>query len=64
MPFLLTSEQAAAAIVKGLLAGDEEIHFPKRLSWPVKLATALPRPIFERLARLMVRNVRTAGPDG
>jgi short-subunit dehydrogenase len=56
MPFLLTSEQAAAAIVKGLLAGDEEIHFPKRLSWPVKLATAQPRPIFERLARLMVRN--------
>lgn len=55
MPFLLTSEQAAAAIVKGLLAGDEEIHFPKRLSWPVKLATALPRPLFERLARLMVR---------
>jgi short-subunit dehydrogenase len=51
MPFLLTPEQAATAIVKGLLAGDEEIHFPKRLSWPAKLFTGLPRPVYEWLVR-------------
>jgi short-subunit dehydrogenase len=51
MPFLLTPEQAAASIVRGLLAGDDEIHFPRRLSLPAKLVTGLPRPVFEWLAR-------------
>jgi short-subunit dehydrogenase len=56
MPFMLSPEQAAEAIVRGLLAGDEEIHFPKRLSWPTKLFTALPRPVFEWLAgKFMIR---------
>jgi short-subunit dehydrogenase len=51
MPFMITPEASADEIVKGLLAGDEEIHFPKRLSWPLKIYTALPRPIYEALAR-------------
>jgi short-subunit dehydrogenase len=51
MPFMITSETAADSIIKGLLEGDTEIHFPKRLSWPLKVYTALPRPIYERLAR-------------
>ena len=51
MPFMLTPEKAADDIVKGLLAGDEEIHFPWKLSWPLKLFTALPRPAYEFLAR-------------
>ena len=51
MPFMLTTEQAVPIIVKGLLDGDEEIHFPKRLSWPLKIFTALPRPLYESLAR-------------
>jgi hypothetical protein len=54
MPFMLTPEQSADAIVKGLLAGHEEIHFPKRLSWPLKLFTALPRPVYEFLARKLM----------
>ena len=38
------------------LAGRDEVHFPKRLSWPLKVFTALPRPLFEWLAgKLMVR---------
>ncbi len=56
MPFLMSPEAAAAEIVKGLLAGDEEIHFPRRLSWPLKLYTGLPRPAYEWLAhKFMVR---------
>lgn len=51
MPFLLTTDQAVEAIMKGLREGDEEIHFPRRLSWPLKVFAALPRPAFEAIAR-------------
>ncbi len=55
-PFMVSPERAAKRIVEGLLAGREEIHFPRRLSWPLKLYTALPRPVYESLARrFMVR---------
>lgn len=49
MPFMLESEQAADEIVAGLLSGRPEIHFPKRLSLPLKAFTALPRPAYEWL---------------
>ena len=56
MPFMISAEEASRVIVQGLLAGDTEIHFPKRLSWPLKLLTALPTPLYEKLARrLMLR---------
>jgi short-subunit dehydrogenase len=56
MPFMISAEDASRAIIQGLLKGDTEIHFPKRLSWPLKLLTALPTPLYERLARrLMLR---------
>jgi short-subunit dehydrogenase len=51
MPFMLTADEAAVRIVQGLVSGDREIHFPRRLSWPAKVITALPRPIYEGLAR-------------
>jgi short-subunit dehydrogenase len=51
-PFVIDADKASRMIVKGLLNGDTEIHFPRRLSWPLKLITALPSPIYERLARL------------
>ena len=55
MPFLMKPEAAARAIVEGMLAGHTEIHFPKRLSIPLKLITALPRPLYERLLRFTVK---------
>jgi short-subunit dehydrogenase len=56
MPFMISADDASGAIIQGLLKGDTEIHFPKRLSWPLKLLTALPTPLYERLARrLMLR---------
>jgi short-subunit dehydrogenase len=51
MPFMGDAESASRMIVRGLLKGEPEIHFPKRLSWPLKLATALPRPLYEAFAR-------------
>ncbi len=56
MPFMLEPEHAAAAIVEGLLAGRTEIHFPRRLSLPLKLLTALPQPAYEWLVGLTVRS--------
>jgi short-subunit dehydrogenase len=51
MPFIMDVGDAADTIIKGLQAGTEEIHFPKRLSIPFKLFSALPRPVFEAIAR-------------
>jgi hypothetical protein len=55
----MSADAAAATIVKGLLAGEEEVHFPKRLSWPAKAFTSLPRPVYEYLARKLILRRRT-----
>jgi short-subunit dehydrogenase len=60
MPFLLEADDAAGQIVEGLLDGQAEIHFPRRLSWPLKVFTALPRSLYEPIARnLFVRRTET-----
>jgi short-subunit dehydrogenase len=51
MPFAVSAEDASRTIIQGLLRGDTEIHFPRRISWPLKLLTALPAPIYEALTR-------------
>lgn len=45
MPFLQTPERAARIIVDGILAGKREVHFPKRLTVPMKLLGCLPRAL-------------------
>ena len=47
MPFMVTANEMAAVIVAGLEKGKTEIHGPKRLTLPLKLIGALPRPIKE-----------------
>lgn len=42
MPALLTPEQAASAMLKGLRTGRFEIHFPKRFTRVMKLLAHLP----------------------
>jgi len=42
MPALLTPDTAAQAIIAGLMARRFEVHFPRRLTWPLKLLRALP----------------------
>lgn len=52
MPALITAEQAAEAILKGLARGEFEIHFPKRFSCFLKLLRLLPaRLYFALIAR-------------
>jgi short-subunit dehydrogenase len=51
MPGLQTAQQASARIISGLQAGRLDIHFPKRLSWFLKLLRVLPRPLYMALLR-------------
>jgi short-subunit dehydrogenase len=54
-PFEQSADAAAARIVEGLLRGETEIHFPKRLSRPYKLLTALPFQLYEAFAPWFVK---------
>jgi len=55
MPGLLQPDEAARRIIKGLDGRSFEIHFPRRLTWPLKFLRALPYgialPLTRRLAR-------------
>lgn len=51
MPALLTPEEAARAIVKGLASGRFEIHFPKRFTRVMKLLSLLPYRCYFPLVR-------------
>ncbi|CAN0597404.1 unnamed protein product, partial [Ectocarpus sp. 12 AP-2014] len=55
MPFLVSSEDAANRIVRGLARGRNEIAFPKRFTWTLRLLGALPRPIIDRMSAAMAR---------
>jgi short-subunit dehydrogenase len=54
MPFLMTSEQAAEAIVRGLGHRRFEIRFPWRFALIMSLLRCLPDGLYLRLARRMV----------
>jgi short-subunit dehydrogenase len=54
MPFLMTPEQAADAIMKGLGHGRFEIRFPWRFAVLMDLLRILPNGLYLRLARRMV----------
>ncbi len=47
MPFLQSPERAAVRIVDGLARGKREIHFPRRLTYPLKLLRSVPRGLYE-----------------
>lgn len=55
MPFVQSPEQAAARILAGLAGRRFEVHFPRRLSWPLKLLRALPYGLALPLSRRLVR---------
>lgn len=42
MPALISAQQAANAVLEGLLKNKFEIHFPKRLTWAIKLLKLVP----------------------
>lgn len=60
MPFLMPVDEAAVRIVKGLERERKEIHFPKPLSWTLKLLRVLPYPLYERIIWHATRGRRLA----
>jgi NADP-dependent 3-hydroxy acid dehydrogenase YdfG len=53
MPFIITPEKAAQAIVEGLNGSSFEIHFPKRFSYFLKVLSLLPDRIYFILLKLL-----------
>lgn len=55
MPAMVTPETAANAIIKGLTSGAFEVHFPRRLTYALKVLSVLPYwaalPLTRRLTR-------------
>ena len=56
MPFRISAEQAAMAIIKGLEKRTFDIHFPKRFTRLLQLLGALPTAIKFRITRAMSRS--------
>lgn len=54
MPFLMTTEQAAEAIMQGLRKDGFEIRFPWRFAFMMGLLRLLPNGLYLRIARRMV----------
>ena len=42
MPGIITAEKAAVYIIKGIVKGSHEIHFPKSFTVPLKLIALMP----------------------
>lgn len=49
MPFLLSSEQAAQRIIKGVNSKKSYLHFPKRLTFLLKIFSFLPSSLWQAL---------------
>lgn len=55
MPALMQPAAAAEAILNGLDKGGFEVHFPRRLTLPLKFLRALPYGLAMRLTKRLVR---------
>lgn len=51
MPFAIEADAAAKIIFKGLTAKKVEIHFPLRLTIPMKLMSLLPRGLWRKIGQ-------------
>jgi len=55
MPALITADEAAQEILKGIQAGKFDIHFPKRFSGFLKFLRILPYPLYFWIVRRFVQ---------
>lgn len=56
MPFLVTADNAAERIIKGLKKGRHDIEFPRRFTWTLRLLSNLPQALVDRMAAAMARD--------
>ena len=54
MPMIITADQAAIYIDKGLNSKKFEVHFPKKFSLILKLLNLLPTKLYNKIARSLV----------
>jgi len=55
MPMAVSAEKAATLIIEGLAARRRDIHFPRRLTWVIKLLGALPLSARTAIGKRLVR---------
>ena len=60
MPFLMSAEDAAKRIVKGLASRRFEITFPTRFAWIMNLLRIVPDAAFLAVARRMVASTQSS----
>ena len=53
MPMMITADQAASAIAKGLQSSCFEIHFPKKFTYGMKLIKILPSFLYFKVATFL-----------
>lgn len=56
MPFLISAEDAAERIIKGIRKGKAEIQFPKRFTWMLRVLGNLPQTLIDKMAASMARD--------
>ncbi|MDX1950092.1 MAG: SDR family NAD(P)-dependent oxidoreductase [Rickettsiales bacterium] len=56
MPFIISAEEAAKRIVKGLKSKCFEIHFPKRFTYIMKFIRIIPTCIYVPLMKVFTKN--------
>ncbi len=61
MPFLITSGAAAEIMIRSLVRGRRQIHFPKRFTLSLKLLRLLPESLIDRMAAAISRNQASSG---
>jgi short-subunit dehydrogenase len=61
MPFLQPVEKAARRILRGIEKGRRDIHFPKRLTLPMRILRCLPVPLYDLImSRFLSKELRKA----
>lgn len=64
MPFRQPAETAARRIVRGIERGKRVIHFPRRLTVPMKIVRCLPVPLYDAILGLCVPRGFRKEPSG
>ena len=54
MPAMITAQKASTYILDGISKNKQEIHFPRRFSFTLKLLGSLPNPLLTWIVRKMV----------